>query len=55
VLIPPQLREFAHLESDAHIIGVITNLEIWNPDAWNTEKENTKLESIASTARALGL
>ncbi len=55
ILIPQSLREFANLENDAHIIGVITNLEIWNKDAWYAEKSNTTLESIASIAKTLGL
>lgn len=55
ILIPQPLREFANLETEAHIIGVITNLEIWNKDAWQAEKANTTLESIASLAKTLGL
>lgn len=55
ILIPQQLREFANLETEAHIIGVITNLEIWNKDAWYAEKANTTLDSIASIAKSLGL
>lgn len=55
ILIPPPLREFANLENEAHIIGVITNLEIWNKDAWEAEKKNTTLQSIASLAQSLGL
>lgn len=39
VLIPPMLREYAHLEQDIVIIGVGTRAEIWNQQAWNAYLE----------------
>lgn len=34
VLIPPFLREYANLGSDAVIIGANTRLELWNTERW---------------------
>ena len=48
ILIPPQLREYAKLENSAHIIGMSTNLEIWNADIWDEESKNYTPESVAS-------
>ncbi len=47
ILLPQSLREFASLESDAHIIGVDTNLEIWNKELWQKENSEYTPESIA--------
>ncbi len=47
ILIPASLREFANLEAEVHIIGMGTNLELWNPDAWKKESEKNTPESIA--------
>lgn len=48
ILIPPQLREYAKLESSAHIIGMSTNIEIWSADIWDEEKQKYTPESVAS-------
>ena len=53
VLIPAALREYACLDSDAHIIGVDTNLEIWNKDLWLKENEEYTPESIAAIVEEL--
>ena len=36
ILIPPRLREFARLESEAPVIitGAIDRVELWDPQAW---------------------
>ncbi len=53
VLIPAVLREYACLDNDAHIIGVDTNLEIWNKDLWIKENEEYTPESIAAIVEEL--
>ncbi len=53
ILIPPTLREYAKLEGEAHIIGMDTNLEIWNPTVWAEENEKLTPESIASIMEEL--
>ena len=34
VLIPQNLRDYANIESDTIIIGVMNRLELWNPGQW---------------------
>lgn len=34
VLLPSYLREFANIEADVVITGMLDHLEIWNYDAW---------------------
>ncbi|MDF9716548.1 division/cell wall cluster transcriptional repressor MraZ [Nocardioides sp. ChNu-153] len=36
VTIPPMLREYASLERDVVVVGAMSRLEIWNPEAWAT-------------------
>ena len=53
ILIPAALREYALLETEAHITGMDTNLEIWNTELWNAENEQYSPESIASIVEEL--
>ena len=53
ILIPLALREFASLETEAHIIGVDTNLEIWNKELWQKENSDYTPESIAAIVNEL--
>ena len=39
VLIPPRLREYANLDSEAIVTGLSTYIEVWNPDSWGDERE----------------
>ncbi|HRN66821.1 MAG TPA: division/cell wall cluster transcriptional repressor MraZ [Promineifilum sp.] len=39
VLLPPYLREFANIDSDVVITGMLDHLEIWNSDAWEPVRE----------------
>jgi MraZ protein len=36
IVIPPMLREYAHLQRDVAVIGVGTRAEVWDAHAWNT-------------------
>ncbi len=53
ILIPAKLRAYAELEGEAHIIGMDTNLEIWNVNRWESESEQYTPESIASIVEEL--
>lgn len=39
VLLPPYLREFANIETDVVITGMLDHLEIWNSEAWTPVRE----------------
>lgn len=53
ILIPASLREYAALEGKAHIIGMGTNLEIWNTELWSEEDSQYSPESVASIVEDL--
>ena len=57
ILIPPTLREFSELNSEASIIGVIDRIEIWNKDSWNDYSNNDEFDfdSIAEKMSDLGI
>ena len=53
ILVPNALREYAKLDSEVHIIGMHTNIEIWDSAAWNAEKESTTFESVSESLEGL--
>jgi len=42
ILIPPLLRQYAGLEKDIALVGVLTHFEVWCREKW--EKENMAME-----------
>lgn len=53
ILVPPVLREYASLGEEVHIIGMDTNLEIWDSAAWQKENECNTLEFVSSVMENL--
>ncbi len=42
VMIPPQLREYAHLDKEIVVVGAISRVEVWDAATWSeysTEQE----------------
>lgn len=39
VLIPAALREYAHLDKRAVLVGQVNKLELWDEDTWLAERE----------------
>ena len=57
ILVPSALRDFAGLEKEIVLVGVLDKIEIWNKAEWdknNTAIENN-MEDIASHMEELGL
>jgi MraZ protein len=46
ILIPENLRQFAHLNGDAVVLGVVSRIEIWKPEKY--QERNQAIESNAS-------
>ncbi len=42
ILIPPNLREYAELEKEIVIVGLLNHFEIWSRDKW--DRENATME-----------
>jgi MraZ protein len=57
ILIPPNLREFAQLERDIVLAGMIKVIEIWSKERFETEmkKSGDNLESFSDYMADLGI
>jgi MraZ protein len=47
ILIPPKLRQYAEIESEVLVIGVLRKLELWSPSRWELydREESSRFES----------
>jgi MraZ protein len=56
VLIPPRLREYAGLDSEAIVTGLNTYIEVWSPELWGEEREHVEgYEADIEGWEALGI
>ena len=55
ILLPPVLREYADLQKDVVLVGVLSRVEIWDKDRWleNTYDED-EMDDIAEHMAELG-
>ncbi len=42
VLIPPSLRDYAELEKEIVLVGVLKSFEVWSREKWDLENEKMK-------------
>jgi MraZ protein len=55
ILIPPMLRDEAHMDQEVVLAGVLTKFEIWDKATWDVQAERDKqnhdkiMEAIAGT------
>ena len=54
ITIPQRLREFAHLERDAVVIGAIDRIELWDASRWS-DQSGIADDSLIQAVTALGL
>ena len=55
ILLPAVLREFAGLEKDVVLAGVLNHIEIWSKDRWNATSQYDDVEEIAEHMAELGI
>lgn len=57
VLIPPFLRDYAHLEEEAIIVGVNTYIEIWEPEIWHRtfDSDAENMDAILTEMTRMGV
>jgi MraZ protein len=57
VLIPQSLRDYAGIDNETILIGVMNRVEIWNPAKWSdvATKVEEDQEAIASQLEDLGI
>jgi len=53
-LIPQKLREFAGLDKDVVLAGVITKVEIWSKERWENATGTEDIGEVAKNMAALG-
>ena len=55
VLISAVLREFAGIEKEVVLAGVVNHIEIWNKDRWQETSEYDDVEEVAEHMASLGI
>lgn len=55
ILLPMVLREFAGLEKEVVLVGVLSRIEIWNKSKWDESNTFDDMEEIAEHMQDLGL
>ncbi len=55
VLLPATLRDFAGIEKEVVLAGVLNHVEIWSKDRWQEANEYDDVEEIAEHMAGLGL
>ncbi|KAB1440720.1 division/cell wall cluster transcriptional repressor MraZ [Candidatus Galacturonibacter soehngenii] len=55
ILLPSVLREFAELEKEVVLVGVLSRIEIWSKDKWLESNVYDDMEEIAEHMEELGL
>ncbi len=55
ILVPAVLREFAGLEKDVVLVGVLSRVEIWSKEKWDESNTYDDMDEIAEHMADLGL
>ena len=53
ILIPANLREYAHLDKDVTVVGASVRAEIWDTDRWNDYNQSQTDEAIEASMTLL--
>ncbi len=59
ILVPPSLRQYAGLDKEIVLVGVLDHFEIWSRENWNNEnmnlEEDMKQEEVRNKIAKLGI
>lgn len=56
LVLPPALRDFAHLTTDAVVVGARDHIELWEPETWATySAEMNSADALAARITDLGI
>ena len=57
ILVPPSLREYADLQKDVMVVGMIRKIEIWSKNRWNDifAYSEKSIEEIGDVLASLGI
>jgi len=59
ILIPPTLRQYANIDKDIVMVGVLDHFEIWSRESWDLENDNLendmKQEEVRNEIAKLGI
>ena len=55
ILVPSTLREFAGLEKDVVLTGIITRIEIWSKEKWIENSSFDDMDAIAEGMQDMGI
>ena len=53
ILVPPSLRDYAGFETEVHIVGMGSNIEIWNQSTWDEENKRNTQEAVFAAMEEL--
>lgn len=55
ILIPSTLREFAGLEKEVVLVGVLTRIEIWSKERWDEQNSYDDMDEVAEHMLEFGI
>ena len=55
ILIPQSLREYAHLEREAVLVGMGNRIEVWSKERWDAFNEELDIDAVAAGLKAEGI
>lgn len=55
VLVPATLREYAGLEKDVILTGMLNRVDIWDKGRWNAKNDFSDMSSIAKNMQNMGI
>ena len=54
-VLPPLLRELAHIDKDVVSVGMVSRIEIWSRDKWEAVEQDEELPEDEGTSILAGL